>query len=155
MKLLNKKKLKHDVCKNEIRVRFSIFRDIIDRTREQLAAELDIPVSEIEDIEEGRCFPKIIYLHYLYEKYGLNINWMIGKSGDMFTNNDRPKLRTIYPPAVPTRNGEPCPKQYIELLELMELPIIKESIMAALLEIKTLLKKQNRERINKKPDNDL
>jgi transcriptional regulator with XRE-family HTH domain len=154
MKLLNKKKPKHDACQVETGVRFRIFRDIIDRTREQLAAELDIPASAIEDIETGRCFPKIIYLHYLSEKYNLDINWMVGKPGDMFTVNDRPKLIPLDPPPPPPRNEEPSPKKHIELLELMELPIIKESIMAALLEIKTLLKKQNRERMKKRPDNE-
>ncbi|MCI0471554.1 MAG: hypothetical protein L0Y73_07855, partial [Candidatus Aminicenantes bacterium] len=141
MKLLNKKNQKYDTCKIEVGVRFSIFRDIIEMSREQMAAELDIPGSEIEDIEEGRCFPKIISLHYLHEKYGLNINWMVGKSGNIFTNNDRQKFGSIYPPAVPARSGEAGSEQYIELLELMEMPIIKESILAALLEIKTLLKK--------------
>jgi transcriptional regulator with XRE-family HTH domain len=138
-----------DVRKVEVGVRFKVFREIIDRTPEQLAAELEIPKSEIDSVEEGLLFPDIAYLHYLYENYGLNINWMIGKVGSMFAKNDPQKLGKIYAAKALVKIGESRFKQYRELMELMEIPAVEQSIMATLLEIKTLLKKQGREK-NKK-----
>ncbi len=136
----NMKKL--DIRKLEIGARFKVFREIVDRTPEQLAANLDISESEIEAIEEGRTFPKITCLFYLYEHYGLNINWLVGNVGAMFVKNDPGKLGELYNARFPAGPGDPRGNEYAELLELMEIPVIKDSIMATLLEIKTLLKKQ-------------
>ena len=138
-----------DFQKIEVGVRFRLFREIIDRSAAQLAEEFGVRQSEITDIEEGYSFPEIIYLHYLYEEYGLNINWLLGKIGTMFNEKDPKNLGEIYKTKPPVQYGESRFDKYVELLELMEIPAIKESITAALLEIKTLLKKQSRER-NKK-----
>lgn len=140
----------NDDCKVEVGMRFKVFREIIDRTREQLAAELDILESEIAAIEAGRIFPDITYLHYLYENYDLNINWILGKVGTMFTGKDPGKPGGIDAANTSTQPGDAHSKQYQELFELMEIPAVERSIMAALLEIKTLLKKQSREDNNKR-----
>lgn len=142
MNFLDKKMDKLDICKVEIGARFKVFRELIDRTTGQLAADLDISESEIEAIEAGRVFPKISCLHYFYEHYGLNINWLIGNIGTMFVKNDSGKLGVLHAARFPAGPGDPRLNEYAELLELMEIPVIKDTIMATLLEIKTLLKKE-------------
>ncbi|MCK4762442.1 MAG: helix-turn-helix transcriptional regulator [Candidatus Aminicenantes bacterium] len=135
---------KIDFYRIEVGVRFKVFREIIDITQSQLAAELDVPQFEIVEIEEGRVFPNTLFLHYLYEEYGLNINWLMAKVGPMFNEKDPKNLGATYPVRPPVREGDPRFELYKELMELMEIPAIKRSIEAALLEIKTLLKKESR-----------
>lgn len=141
---------KTDESKKVIGIRFKIFREIIDRTQAQLASELGVVQSEINDIEAGRIFPDIAYLHYLYEEYGLNINWLMGKVGGMFNEKDPRRLSGLLFTKPPGHTGDPRYLQYMELLDLLEIPVIEESIMAALLEIKTLLKNQARAHNEKK-----
>lgn len=138
----------NDGRKVEVGMRFKVFREIIDRTQEQLAAELEILKSEIDAIEEGRIFPDITYLHYLHENYGLNINWILGKVGTMFAKKGPDKPGGSDAAKTSTQTGDSHCKQYQELFELMEIPAVEQSIMAALLEIKTLLKKHSRENNN-------
>ena len=133
---------KIDIDKVEIGARFKVFREIIDRTPEQLAADLEAPVSEIMAIEDGRIFPKIVYLYYFYGHYGLNINWLIGNVGTMFVKKDPRKLTERFASKPTSGSAGHRKNDYFELLELMEIPAIKDSIMATLLEIKTLLKKE-------------
>jgi len=149
MNYLDRHMTKSDICKIEIGARFKVFRELIDQTAGQLAAALDIPESEIEAIEEGRVFPKITCLHYFYEHYGLNINWLIGNIGTMFVKNEPGKLGKLYAARFPAGPGDPRRDEYAQLLELMEIPVIKDTIMSTLLEIKTLLKKEIRNRNEK------
>lgn len=130
-----------DIRKVGIGARFKIFREFIDKTAGQLAEDLDIPESEIEAIEAGRVFPKISCLHHFYEHFGLNINWLIGSIGTMFVKDDPGKLGELYAARSLVGPGDSRREEYAELLELMEIPVIRDSIMATLLEIKTLLKK--------------
>ena len=133
---------KLDANKVKIGARFKVFREIIDRTPEELAADLDTPVSEIKAIEEGRIFPKIVYLYYFYGHYGLNINWLIGNVGTMFAKKNPRKLAERFASKPTSEPAGQRKNEYLELLELMEIPVIRDSIMATLLEIKTLLKKE-------------
>ena len=133
---------KIDICKLEMGMRFRVFREIVNRSISQLADELGISATIIEDYEEGRTFPDIQILHYLYEHYGLNVNWLVGRVGEMFNEKDPKQLRHIFATRPPSESGASRFEAYLELFELMEIPVIEESIMAALLEVKTLLKKQ-------------
>lgn len=146
MKYFDDKMKYFNFNKVEVGARFKVFREIIDKTPSQLAEELDTHESEIKNIEDGHTFPEIIYLHYLYKEYGLNINWLLGNIGDMFIKNDPRQLGTVYATKPLGKSGDSRLDLYVELLELMEIPAIRNAIMATLLEIKTLLKIQGREK---------
>ena len=66
--------------------RFEAFRRLIGLTREKLAAELDVPVKTIEEIEKGEAPPDLCMLDYLNKNYGLDINWMIHGEGVVIFN---------------------------------------------------------------------
>ena len=125
----------------DLGIRFLVFRKAIKKKRLQLAEELNIRLSEITAIEKGTLYPKINYLHYLNRTYGLNINWIIGNVGEMFIK-DHPMLATADPDYImkpPLKNGEAV-KKMAELLNLMQVPVIEETLMAKLREIKQVLK---------------
>jgi len=135
-----------DKNKREIGNRFRIFRDIIDRTPDQLAAELGVLPAEIVDIEAGRVYPNALCLYHLHGQYRLNINWLLGRLGDIF---DQPAEQETEDAGRDYRSADsPTVRlaQYRELFELMDIPLVEESIMATLLELKALLKKQTENR---------
>lgn len=69
--------------KEEIGRRFRQFRWMINKSQWQLAEEIDIFQSIISNIESGKTFPRIVYLQFLNENYGLNINWLVTGKGDI------------------------------------------------------------------------
>jgi len=133
---------KIDIRKLEMGIRFRVFREIIDLTIQQLADQLGISPDTIEEYEEGLAFPDIQVLHFMYDNYGLNVNWLVGRVGEMFNEKDPKQLKKLFAHK-PLSGSDPSRLDALmELFELMEIPMIEESIMAALLEVKTLLKKQ-------------
>ena len=108
--------------KEEIGSRFRLFREDIGKAQHELAAELKISQSTIANIERGKAFPNINYLHYFYNNYQLNINWLLIGQGDMFSK------------------GKVMDEKYLELIDLMQVPVIEQLILAKLIEIKVLLK---------------
>jgi len=130
----------HRKSMEDLGIRFLVFRKAIKKTRPQLAEELKISLAEITAIEKGTVYPKINYLHYLNRKYGLNINWMVGNIGEMFVK-DHPMMAAADPDYImrpPVKTGESM-KKIAEFLQLMQVPVIEEAIMAKLKEIKELL----------------
>lgn len=135
-------KIDNDMSKNgnlarkEVGFRFMLFRRAIEKTVRELASELNVPESTIVDIENGAAYPGITYLHNLYEKYRLNINWLLTKTGRMFVRKSRAGTK------------DPMYEKYAELVELMRVPAVEQAIEAALTEIRALLeleKEKNRE----------
>jgi len=110
-----------------------LFRRAIQKTVRKLASELNVSESKILNIENGAEYPGITYLHYFYEKYGLNINWLLTKTGHMFIKKPRAETKA------------PMYEKYAELIELMRIPAVEQAIEAALTEIRALLEleKQN------------
>ncbi len=114
----------------DVGFRFLLFRRALGKREAEFASELNISVPELTAIETGESFPAISCLHYLYEKYGLNINWLLTKNGHMFTEQPRFDKHT-------------------EILNLMRVPAVEKAIEAALLEIKALLKLEKQDRSKK------
>ena len=117
-------------AKEELGFRFRLFRKALRKSMRELASELDSSVPVIKGIEKGTLSPKITDLHYLYNKYGLNINWLLSKTGHMFAekpeDNQGGKGGEIY-------------HKYAELLDLMQVPAVEQAINAALTQIRALL----------------
>ncbi|MCP5108312.1 MAG: helix-turn-helix transcriptional regulator [bacterium] len=121
LRKMHKKELKQ---KKEIGVRFRQFREQIGKVQSRLSAELNVSQSTIANIENGSAFPNHVYLFYLYHRYRLNVNWLLTGDGEML----RKALK----------------KEYVELLNQMEVPAVRQQIMAKLVELKSVLKEEIR-----------
>lgn len=111
-------------AKESVGARFRKFREEINKRQHQLGEELNISQSTVANIERGNAFPNISYLHYFYQKYSLNINWLLTGRGKMFFH------------------GKSINEKYYELINLMQVPVIEQVIFAKLTEIKVLMKNE-------------
>jgi len=118
--------------------RFLLFRKAIKKTQSQLASELKTSQEEIAGIERNAIYPKINYLHFLNEKYGLNINWLLCSAGDMFVKEPPPDTDLNYTtkPSLPQGKNE----KIAELMRLMQIPSVEKIILDKLKEIKEQLR---------------
>jgi DNA-binding XRE family transcriptional regulator len=114
--------------KEQMGHRFRKFREAIDKTQIELAKELKVYQSTITNMEVGKTYPGIKYLHQLSKNYLLNADWIVNGRGKMF--------------------GDPIPipidrvEKYINLLNLMEVPVVEQLIMARLEEVKVIARKE-------------
>jgi transcriptional regulator with XRE-family HTH domain len=122
MNEMKKKSEKEKTAKEGVGLRFRKFREEIGRVQREMGEELNISQSTVANIERGKAFPNITYLHYFYHKYRLNINWLLTGRGQMFFQ------------------GKSVDKNYLELINLMQVPIIEQMIFAKLTEVKVVLK---------------
>ena len=114
--------------KKQIGQRFKKFRETIDKTQVQLAGEFNVYQSTITNIEVGKTFPGIKYLHFLGENYGLNADWIVNNRGEMFDES----------PPFPTALIE----KYTKLLNLMKVPVVEQLILARLEEVKVIAREE-------------
>jgi transcriptional regulator with XRE-family HTH domain len=145
MKKINKTMKKtHGLSGMDIGVRFLLFRKAIKKTVPQIASELKASSGEITAIEDGTAYPRVNYLHYLHRKYGLNINWLLCNLGDMFIEESPPGLDLDLNYVMTTLSPEDgdLKAKYRELMQLMQIPVIEEAMMAKLKEIKNCLKEE-------------
>lgn len=114
--------------KEQIGQRFKKFRETIGKTQVQLAQEFNVYQSTITNIEVGKTFPGIKYLHQMGEAYRLNADWIVNGRGGMFDESP------------------PFPKNLIEkysnLLRLMEIPVVEQLILARLEEVKVIAREE-------------
>jgi transcriptional regulator with XRE-family HTH domain len=104
-----------------------------------LAAELQVHQSTITNIEKGFTFPKISYLNYFFEKYGLNLNWLVNGDGEQYIEvaEDKGASRIMAPDI---EYDSYKYDKYQELNTLMQIPVIEQVIFAKLSECKILFK---------------
>jgi len=140
------KKIKHTgkrdylSIKKQIGQRFKKFRETIDITQVQLAAEFDVYQSTITNIEVGKTFPGIKYLHFLGENYGLNADWVVNNRGEMFAESPPLPIALI--------------EKYITLLTLMKVPVVEQLILARLEEVKVIAREEIKKFQDLQPDTD-
>lgn len=129
MKKAKQKGKREDLSmKKEIGQRFRKFRETIDKTQTQLGGEFGVYQSTITNIEVGKTFPNIKYLYQLGKDYGLNADWVVNGRGDMFDE----------PPPFPRSLIE----KYSSLLNLIQVPVVEQLIMARLEEVKVITRKE-------------
>ena len=127
--------------KEEVGKRFRAFRS--NKPQHVLAGELRVHQSTITNIEHGTTFPKINYLEYFFQKYGLNINWVVTGQGEMFMKSHPAPSVTGLASKISLPNiqyGDAKYDQYAELHNLMQIPVIEQVILAKLMECKTLFR---------------
>jgi transcriptional regulator with XRE-family HTH domain len=130
------------LLKKEIGRRFKRFRETIGKTQMQLAGELKVYQSTITNIEVGKTFPGLKYLHYFHDKYRLNTNWLLSGRGDMFESEEERKPSTVSLLHCHIHKQDAMYKKYAELIDLMQVPVIEQVILAKLVELKVLAKEE-------------
>jgi transcriptional regulator with XRE-family HTH domain len=123
-------------AKKEVGARFRQFRAAIHKAQHEMAEELRVTQSTIANIEGGKAFPNLTYLHHFYYNYRLDINWLLTGQDGMFTKRDD------------------VPEKYSELLNLLQIPVIEQVINAKLIEAKALLKDTIKTYFEKKEQNE-
>lgn len=128
--------------KKEVGRRFKRFREAIGKTQTQLAKELDVYQSTITNIEVGKTFPSLKYLHYFHLNYNLNTNWLLSDVGEIFIPEDEPAPSAADLLDILLQRTQDSKERYTELLELMQIPVVEQVILAKLTEIKVLAKEE-------------
>jgi transcriptional regulator with XRE-family HTH domain len=131
-------KIKHDsTLKKQMGSRLKTFRQTIGKSQKQLASELQLFQSTITNMEKGKTCPAIAYLHYFYNKYRLNADWVINGNGDML-HSDLGAQKTAF--RLLFGEDEHYFQKYHELIQLMNVPVIREVIFGKLAELKKIAK---------------
>ncbi len=121
--------------------RFRQFREMIGKSREELAKEMKQSVELVKEIEEGKRTPSIICLYYFLTTYKLDINWLLTGTS---TPTQQEKLVGGLPPSLlKTYCKEreiPIKDQYDELIELLQVPSVYQFVFAKLIECKYIFK---------------
>lgn len=128
--------------KKEIGRRFKRFREAIGKTQTKLAKELDVYQSTITNIEVGKTFPGIRYLNHFHEKYKLNTNWLLSNRGEMFVSDEERTAPSASLLHCHVHKQDGMYKKYVELIDMMQVPVIEQVILAKLLELKVLAKEE-------------
>jgi transcriptional regulator with XRE-family HTH domain len=126
--------------KKEIGSRFKRFREALGKTQTQLAKELDVYQSTITNIEVGKTFPSIKYLHHFHRKYRLNANWLLSDRGEIFVPKEEDSPDTVSLLGCHLHRADQKFPKYSELIDLMQIPVVEQVILAKLVEIKVLAK---------------
>lgn len=128
--------------KRDIGKRFRKFRESIKKAQHELAAELNIYQSTITNIERGKTFPNIRYLVHFYEKYQLNINWLLTNEGEMSVYHYHTNPNAVSVMDCHVHYNDPKYMKYAELFNYMQVPEIEQVILARLIEFKAIFKDQ-------------
>jgi transcriptional regulator with XRE-family HTH domain len=127
--------------KKEIGKRFKQFREAMGNTQAQLARELGVYQSTITNIEVGKTFPGLKYLHHFQKSYLLNVNWLLNGVGEMFgVEQARPPAVSLIPCHIPEK--DPRFAKYAELIDLMQVPVVEQVVLAKLIEIKVIAREE-------------
>jgi len=123
--------------------RFRMFREMIGKSREEMAREMKESVEMVKEIEKGKRSPTIISLYYFIKTYKLDINWLLNGTSE-------PEKEEIPIAGLPPRlikkyckNREfPVKEKYDELLELLQVPKVNEYVFSKLTECKHIFKNE-------------
>ncbi len=133
--------IESEKIKKKIGERFRQFREAIYKTQTQLAQELNVYQSTITNIEVGKTFPNIKYLHHFHKTYLLNINWLLSGEGDIFEDAEKKKSSGSLLNCHLSKRDYMYDK-YVELLRLMQIPVVEQVVLAKLVELKVLAKEE-------------
>ena len=64
--------------------RFSLFRESLFQSRDQLAEEAGTTPDLVLLIEKGIIMPDLLFLEYFFKEYCLNLTWLLTGTGNMF-----------------------------------------------------------------------
>ena len=120
--------------------RFEAFRRVLCLNRDQLAAELNVSIKTIEEIEKGETLPDLCMLKYLNKQHGLDINWMLFGHGVVISSRlmeASKELNTKKPGKISNKTRET-----MEQWELIKIPPVENIIFTKMKEVKMVFKDQ-------------
>lgn len=128
--------------KKEIGQRFRQFRQAIGKSQEQLAQILSLPLITICKIESGELYPTPNSLEYLGRDNKIDLNWIIAGNGSFFLKKEKPRVEKPQAPdnslSISIRKDHPYYEQYVEMMDLMQVPAVGKAILAKLNKLKEL-----------------
>jgi transcriptional regulator with XRE-family HTH domain len=140
---MSKEDKKNAALKKVIGSRFKEFRWAIKKNQYELAKELKVCQATIASIETGNSFPGITFQNYLYDQYHMNINWLLtGKEDMLISPPEKTKENDIPLLFWHIDESDPRFKGYVELFNLMRVPVIERIILGKLAEIKALAEEE-------------
>ena len=85
--------------KRAIGIRFKQFRELLDKSKQELEEETEEPLineGRISLIELGAIIPHVIFIEYFTGEYGLNITWLVTGTGLLFYKKGSKTPEKIY-----------------------------------------------------------
>lgn len=72
-----------------IGIRIKNIRKLLNKSQEQLAAELNLTKQAISNIETSKSLPSMALLSKLLIDYDVNLNYVVSGMGDIFLSNEK------------------------------------------------------------------
>lgn len=117
----------------EFSMRLKNLRHTLGLTQDKFAEALGVSKPTYVRYEAAGMMPKIAFLRTLYNKFNVDLNWLIRGEGEMFVDKSH-----LAPPRIFSKRH--MPKKYVELFRMMEIPEIELSIMMELEKAKRLFR---------------
>jgi transcriptional regulator with XRE-family HTH domain len=138
---MNEKKSKQ--LKEAIGNRLENFRNSVNRSVEEMAKEIHVIPNELVLIEKGSHFPQHENLEYWRSQYDLDLNWLYTGEGSMLHDLDDPGRKRIIAlwDKVLAEAGEYI-DSILEIINLMRMPLTRQILLAKLVELKVLGRKE-------------
>ena len=142
-------KATNSTIRKEIGKRFKKFREALGLTQAEMAKKLSVYQSTITNIEVGKTFPGVKYLHYFHNEFRLNNNWLINECGELFFSEEEVRIPSPSKLNCHIKKSDPRYAMYMELIELMQIPLVEHVILARLAELKVIAKEEIKEHLMK------
>jgi transcriptional regulator with XRE-family HTH domain len=78
----------YQVHKEQVGKRFKQFREMVEKTWYELAANMKVDVTEIMAVERGITLPCFIEVEYLFRQFGMNPTWLLFGTGEPFLHGE-------------------------------------------------------------------
>ncbi len=127
---------------NTLHTRLRQIRESLGMTQEEFADALNISKPSVARYEAGSRHPGSDLLTVLLNKYGINLNWLLTGEETATLNKEN---------SAPLSSSFARDKEMQELLELMEIPEIRRTVLAELDKAKQIFKSLVEKRRRKKP----
>lgn len=72
-----------------IGIRIKNIRKLLNKSQEQLAAELNLTKQAISNIETSKSLPSMALMSKLLVDYDVNLNYVVSGMGDIFLTNEK------------------------------------------------------------------
>lgn len=128
--------------RKDVGERFKAVRQLVDKSRKEIASDLEEPVSRIKSIEKGEAFPGFVFFDYLYHQYGVNVNWLVSGNEDVFLRKRSKAWKQSYKKHNDRLlfDESQAQSEINSLILLIQIPAIRNHILTKLGEAKSLFR---------------
>jgi transcriptional regulator with XRE-family HTH domain len=107
-------------------------RKTLKMTQDEFSAQFGVSKATYVRYELGEMMPKAQFLSLLAKKFHINLNWLLTGKGERSLDGNHLDISLINPKVFQD-------KRYLELLDLLNIPVVEEVLMAKLTAVKALL----------------